>query len=276
MDRALVAVCLAVLAVTAGCSSPLSGAGAETPSTTVTAADVPDPTADSLAPGLTEVGVLDPDTFASAHASVLENRSYTAVFNRTRYFDGQVVWQRDARAAFEPPGRYRIKTVEDSVYSTVRRESLIAMVGTGRLAVRTGDGETVRKPVTGDPLAAVGVDPLGQARIAELFGLVDVETIVPREPGARLYRLGATEIANRSRLLYGRDRLLAANFSATVDSSGVVRAYTFRYAFVRGRTNVTVVERYRVGKIGATAVNDRIPAVGEGEIVPNGSLRSPF
>jgi len=210
----------------------------------VTAAEVPDPLADSFAPGVTETGVLDPAVLADAHADVLANRSYTTVFNRTRYYDGEVVWRRDVRAAFEPPGRYRVRTVEDSVYSSTRCETLFATNGTGRLSVRIGDNETDRKTVAGDPLAAVGVDPLARDRIADLFDLVEIGTVDPRRPDADRYRLAGTAVENRSRLVHHRDRLLAVNVSATVDPSGLVQSYTLRYAFVRGRTNVTVVERY--------------------------------
>lgn len=251
MGRALVACCLAALAVTAGCSGP----AAETHSTTLTPADPPDPLAGTLAPGLAETGVVDPVALADAHADALADRSFAVAFNRTRYYNGRVVRNREVSARVDPPGRYRARTDEDSVYSTHRRQWLLATPNRTRLVVSLGDGPPRNETVTGDPLAAVGIDPDRRGRIAGLLDLASVEGVDPRRPGADAYRLSGTAVRNRSALVYDRDRLLDVRFEASVGASGLVRSYTWRYSLIRGRTNVTVVERYRVGDVGRTTVD---------------------
>ena len=81
----LLAVCLALLLITAGCSalnsdgeSPTTMTTAEITETTITAQS-----ATSHPPGISEAGVENASAIFNAHQSALRNHSFTARFNRT-------------------------------------------------------------------------------------------------------------------------------------------------------------------------------------------------
>jgi hypothetical protein len=115
MTRALAAIAVAALVVLAGCGAVFgdSGGGDE-PASTVTPMAVPtdEPTPEptpgpntTLAPGLTGAGIENATALVAAHASFLQNRSFTTISNTTMLAPNGSVTLRTVRTLRAgPPG----------------------------------------------------------------------------------------------------------------------------------------------------------------------------
>lgn len=251
---------VALLAVLAGCSALV-------PAGTPTATPAPVPTEPStptatpmLAPGLSGAGVTDPLALATAHGSVLRNRSYTVHDTVTeRAADGRLLRRRDVTRRSGPNG-----TRGHAVYDLSGPRRLpIAVPNATRveLYIEGTDGYVAGTNATGTYYERFAVDPVAGDRT--LFALL--ASADPRvagrttRNGTTLYRLRADRVPDPEFLagaiaLGPYDEVSNGSMTALVDPRGFVHEYriTFRKVVDGNRTRVTRTVRYRA--VGSTTV----------------------
>lgn len=275
MRRPLHAVLLACLVLLAGCN----GLGATDASPPV------DPTADgtptvgtptggattrtaAFPPGVTGNGVAAPFELSNAHANALADTSYTV--RETRELreangtlrSGEVETNRMAAER----GRYRYDLAVDGTAERFYGGSA------GTLAYYANGSAVARKTAYPNGNAAYGMEydpdgeladpaaifhgtPRNDERIAVLLNRLDA-TVEPRENGTYLIRaaaftgegltMGGTAVSNVSNV----------EFSATVESSGLVRGYHLLFEGTVDGQRVSGVERVRYSKVGSTTVEE--------------------
>lgn len=257
MDGRLLAVALVVLAVASGCSMPVLRGGGD--AATVTPAPAPSPLHERLAPGIAPDGLVIPRRLVAAHQRRLTNRTYTVLVDRTRFHSADVARRRSIRAAVDDANRrYRVETVTSNQTTPARRRIVVATPHQAVVLTTTGN-ESDRRRLTDDPLAAVRVNRTWSERLRGLLDGVRIDSITPRKPGARRYRLESEHVANASRFLGTRENLQSLSFNATVTADGLIESYTLSYSFVRGHTLVTIDEQFRIVDVGTTSVETALP-----------------
>ena len=247
-----------VLVVLSGCSTPFGGMETATP--TVTPAEVPDGPADSLAPGVEGQGVVAPALLVDAHNRTLANQSFTVRFTQTRLHYGELRDRLTIVGAIDPTrnvSRIRVRQpgggAGPSVMTFVRVNDTLTRV------VRV-DNETVSRetfPPQSTPPSTF--DPRLSDRFRRMLDSVAIDRIEPRDPDASRYVLSGSTPANRSLLVGARDSLQSVRLTVEITDSGRLQRYSRTHSFVRGRTNVTLLERGSIGAVGQTQVNTTLP-----------------
>lgn len=239
MDRPVLAVALALLLASSGCSGLFDGG---TPTPTVTPADVPtdSPTATSareLAPGLTADGIEDPWALAAAHDDALSNTSHVErVVERTRDVDGTERGRVNTTTYAEPErGRSHSVAVPtgdpaQSAFAADRVE--FYREGERRFVALTRGNET--------EYLALGDPDVGRSmRLFLLFSSVEtrVEGTVTRND-TELYRVRGDELRHPDQFpaaveLDDGDEIRNVTVRALVDQWGLVHEYEYAYTVVR-------------------------------------------
>lgn len=247
------AIALAVLLACAGCTALVEDDQARE---TVTPAPVPDRATETYAPGVTAEGVVAPAALVAAHERALANRSYTLVIERTRFSDGDPRYRHTVIATVGETA-YRVRVSDRSGPFTDNRTTVLIGTANGTVAFeRTGGG-----PFRRSDRADVDV-PTGSESLDRALRAVRVETVRPQRAGADTYRLSGTEYRNLTAVLLPRDRLRWVSFEGEIGANGCLRALDWRFAVDRGGTNVTVVSKVDVRRVGRTTVNTTPPLVG--------------
>lgn len=255
MDSRALSLAVVALLVTSGCVTPFDDR-----TTTVTPAAVPEGPSDAFAPGVTAQGLLAPSLLLDAHERSLRDESFTLVVNRTRLHFGDFRSRARLVATVDlANGTRRLRSVRTAVDSPPRTSLLVEDRSGVTLLERTGSGPFENGSLDGPLLAEALVDPTQRDRLRRALDSVVVETVEPERPNAGTYRLSSERPGNLSRILGQRDVLLSVRLDARVDPIGRVRGYNWQYSFIRGRTNVTVLETMRVIRVGSTAVDTTLP-----------------
>jgi hypothetical protein len=261
-SRAL-AVCLALLCVLAGCNGLQPGATTDPrgpPS--VTPAEVPhDMAGGTLAPGLTDEGVVDAEALHSAHRRALANRSVTVGARYDRRFGDGATYETAATYRFGP--NRTTSSVDVSLdgdpSSPYDRESRWTN-GSVTYSRAVVDGSVVydRRPVTGPSDGRSYVEYRTEALGGTLAGLrVESVEYVGTVAGQRAYRVHGTLPEGSYRCTEGGDEVpAAADVGLLVDERGLVRSVEQRVTRCRfgpdGNTEETIVSEVRFGALGET------------------------
>lgn len=227
---------LGLLVVVSGCSMVPSGPSGATP--------------EQIAPGLSETGIEDPDTLTRAHGDYLKNHSYTIVTTETITDEnGSVINERRTRATVTSGfGAYYFEQYDSTDNETRPTLALYFDGGTGWYARQRADGREIGTFSSDDPWAdfvsrSSEVDPLRS--IMDSFS-----TTVSGQGelnGKTLYYVQSTDFHDR--YLGPRqvtDDLQYADFSANVDSEGVVHEYELTQTGTENRTGDTLTSKRRV------------------------------
>jgi hypothetical protein len=285
-SRAL-AVCLALLCVLAGCNALQPGATTDPggpPS--VTPAEVPrDMAGGTLAPGLTDAGIVNAEALHSAHRRALANRSVTVGVRYDRRLGEGTTYETAATYRFGPNRTTRSVDVSlgDDPSSPYDRESRWT---NGSVAYSRGvvDGSVVydRRAVTESSGGRSYVEYRTEALGGTLAGLrVQSVEYVGTVAGQRAYRVRGTVPEGGYRCAEGGDEVpTAAEVGLLVDERGVVRSVEQRVTRCRfgpdGNTEETIVSEVRFGALGETEagapdwVADARTAVADREYVAPG------
>lgn len=249
--RAL-AVLLAVVLVLSGCATPF---GDDDPAS-VTPAAVPEGPADAFAPGVTTQGLVGPSLLVDAHTEALRSASYRLVLNRTRLHNGEFRERIRFLATYDPAnGLARLRLLRSHpLRPTIVSVTIVTPDGRERF-VRSGSGPFERVNAS----RVIGFHRTLADRLGLAFDSVVLDDVSPRQPDAERYRLSGTRLGNTTALVEDRDQILSARFSAQLTATGLVERYDWRYSFVRGRTNVTILERATVSAVGTTEVDTSTP-----------------
>jgi hypothetical protein len=254
------AVALAVLVACAGCTA-LTGADDPAPARetgTVTPAAVPDPADRTYAPGVTGSGVVSPSALVDAHDRSLANRSYTVVIERTRT-SKEFQYRHTVTAAVDGTAS-RIRVSDSSTTTVDNRTTVLIGTANGTVAFERTNGGPFRRSERTDAEVPTGGEVLGQA-----FRAVRVDT-APQRIGTDSYRLTGDTYRNLTAMTIPGDRLMGVALDAEIGSSGRFRSLNWRFTVERGRTNVSVVTKMDVRRVGRTTVNTTPPTVGKGSV----------
>ena len=292
MRRSVAAALLALSVVLAGCNGLVLG-GDGTPEETLTPVDVPtdDPTptpVSQLAPGLTGEGVTDAFALGDAHASVLDDTSYTMVENSTVvYSNGSIYsrWTTDARLAANDSRYYVVQngSVGKSVDGTdTYRMALWSDGERALLAEERNNDTSYRSPRSPEgesvpPVEALGPDPTNREAIYAHFGAVETRVVNrTTRNDAMLYRVEATEMT--SSVAFERVWRNPRNLSMTalVDSQGLVHEYRLHYTATLNGDTIEVTRRVRYTALGDTTVErpSWYDEAVENATTPDGTTRS--
>jgi hypothetical protein len=264
--RTAVIVCLLVLS---GCNAPTGGVN-ETPAETATAAPVPSDS--TLAPGVTEAGVVDPERLAAAHRAAIENRSYTLIANRTEQYGNGTVRSGlrirvelaadrgyHARAATAgPDGPVFLGTPpasavfwsNGSVY--VRRLTNDDSTIYNEFRPREGGAGTWKYWVATVPFGGGQADPT--SFYTGVFRSVAVDTVERGTDGDMVvYRLRGSELRQASFTGEFAD-VRNVSLRATVTERGLVRSLRLRFTGTVDAEPVRVEWRVRYRDVSATTV----------------------
>lgn len=264
----MAATLLTVALVLAGCNGLALG-GDGTPERTLTPAAVPtdEPTptpVQRLAPGLTGDGVFEAITLGDAHASVLDNTSYTMRENSTAVYSNGTVFNRGTVDA-------QIAANDSRYYVVLNRSGVVLGGGTlGRTTWSNGERVLVaetrnnstsyqsprgaeREPLS--PREALFFDPTNREEIYAYFGAVETR-VADRETrnGTRLYRIEATEVTYPAAFVVRWNNPRNLSMTALVDSRGLVHEYRLRYTATLDGETVEVTRRVRYSNLGNTTI----------------------
>lgn len=257
-------VCL--LLTTAGCNAPGGDAGEAT--RTVTPAPVPMET--TLAPGLSDEGVVNARALADAHVGVLAESAYRLTANRTvRDANGTLREQLTLEMALAADRTYRAETATagpDAPVFLGRPPANATFWSNGSTYVRklTRDGQTTYNQFT--PVDGAGTwqywartVPFGgqqgspRAFLSQTFRAVET-TVVGRTDanGTTAYLLVGN--ATTEQLDAGVDDPQNVSLTATVTENGLVRSLSLRYVGTIDGDQVVVTRTIAYRDVGATTV----------------------
>lgn len=262
MGPRLIILATASIVLLAGCSGfgfPAAPSPTATPTHTPTT---------QYPPGLTAEGVSDPFALATAHASLLQNASYSV--NHTsavRYANGSLYTSENANtrvAANEDRYRYTAVVAGRAAHFLGGGNGTVNLFSNGSVVVRryTTENRTSHNVVytpNGEPAAPSSVyhgTPVNDERIAILFGQLS-NTTVTRESESS-YNIRGTSFANHSIEVNGIQisNVTAVEFTAAVRQDGLVQEYRLSLrGEVDGHT-VRVVERVGYSAIESTRVTE--------------------
>lgn len=239
---------------------------------TVTPADVPTdgPTTQdhTLAPGLTQYGVVDPVALSNAHETALSNTSYTYLKTVTEtYTNGTLRARKRTEIRIVQPTR-RFYLISDSYFPnvpnfdvTTRRFEIWSNGELTLLEITSGNNTTYRKHRPSD--GSNSFFPDGN-RFYTLFKAIDTRVVGQKmRNGRTLYRVESENITIPSVFSGGGMTNIYRNprnitFRALIDSRGIVHEYRLAYTATGTKTNTNVttriVETIRYTEIGSTNV----------------------
>ncbi|MFB6171735.1 MAG: hypothetical protein ABEJ23_04325 [Haloarculaceae archaeon] len=251
---------LVVLVVLAGCQG-IAGRGGETPTLTPVPVPTMSPTdrpPQTLAPGMTDAGVTDPDALAAAHAAALAGTPVTYHATYTERTAGGRLRSRTVTAIRYGRGDrydYRRTDVEPG-----RPDRHVDRWSTGervleRQVVGANTTYRVLRGSDGDPLApgvALPVDRSRSGGIERVFRAVDTQVVGRTvENGTTYYRVQSTGMTTPN-----PTAVRNASLVARVDATGVVHRYRLTYTIDRGADagRVQVTGTVRFTDIGTTTI----------------------
>ena len=253
--RALV---VALVVILAGCSA--FGGQQETPTPTVTPADVPTDTRDSLAAqplppdGLSNETILDVNELASGHREALTNRSYTlverreiVVRNETDTLRRTVVLERtwvSNGSAFRHDINRRVHSLVDNTTSRYNRTRYATSDSWW-----TGDGENIQRRDGDSPLDTDHYTRLSGQAVTRFLSLQNATVTRRGEALDSEYRIDGTG-------LNYPDPTFAFNYTgrAVVEQSGLVRDLRATYTeTIEGNFHQTTYQ-FEVRNVGSTTV----------------------
>ncbi|WP_255151578.1 DUF7537 family lipoprotein [Halorarius halobius] len=262
MSRRLAVLAVALALVVAGCTA--SAPTASTDSPTVTPAPVPTP--DSVpGPGLSPVGIEDPEAVVDAHARALRDRSVAVTVERSlSYANGtDRTYTRVVEHAAANRSRYRISVTHRGLLAPPdgRRVTYFADGTRVLKAVVTDDARyrVVRGPDDAPIRPAEGpVAPVHAAALTDIFAPVEstrVELAGRSPDGVGRYRLTATEV-NASVLARNQpvETVRRAHVETVVTDRGVVRRVRLRYVGTLDGRRVVGTQRIVYEDVGNTTV----------------------
>jgi hypothetical protein len=263
-------IALALLVVLAGCSGlPGSGTptdGGTTPTPTPTATTdtptptptaTPSPSPETVAPGLTESGVVDAWALAREHKTTLRSVSRTVQVERTvTAADGTTLARVETtvdRSGPLVPGTYR-RTVSGSAPGSVGEPTTDLAVWTNGTATvtKTGSGDAATYTNSSGRASVFGSDGTRWQTLFLLFTGTNVTVTDERtRNGVSAYRVESTGQPS------GDSRFASyANVSLTavVSEDGIVRRYELSYDRSIDGRQVTVTESVRFTDLTSTEV----------------------
>lgn len=256
-----------LLLVTAGCNVPAGGGSGE-PTRTVT--PVPVPAEETLAPGVTDEGVVNPRALADAHAGVLAGTSFRLSVNRTvRGANGTLRDRLRLDLALAADRGYRAEAAtagpDAPVFlGTPPANATFWSNGSTYARKLTRDGETTYNTFT--PVEGAGTwqywartVPFGGQRasprafLTRTFRAVDT-TVVGRADanGTTVYRLRGNTTTERLDAQIDDPRNVS--LTATVTERGLVRSLSLRYVGTMDGEPVRVTRTVAYRDVGATTV----------------------
>lgn len=261
-------IALALLVVLAGCSglpgsgtptdggtTPTSTATTDTPTPTPTATQSPSP--ETVAPGLTESGVVDAWALAREHKTTLRSVSRTVQVERTvTAADGTTLARVETtvdRSGPLVPGTYR-RTVSGSAPGSVGEPTTDLAVWTNGTATvtKTGSGDAATYTNSSGRASVFGSDGTRWQTLFLLFTGTNVTVTDERtRNGVSAYRVESTGQPS------GDSRFASyANVSLTavVSEDGIVRRYELSYDRSIDGRQVTVTESVRFTDLTSTEV----------------------
>lgn len=265
MRRSILTVLLTLSLVLAGCNG--LGGGDETPTGTITPAEVPtdEPTQTpipQLAPGLTNKGVIDAFALGDAHAAVLSNTSYTFHENTTtRYANGTVFNQITTRAQMTNDGRFYI--IQNGLNSNVSGSGGLSAWSNGERALlaQTRNNNTSysslyelsNEPVPPqEAVKAIGIDPTHSEEIYGLFGSVETRVIDRATRNRTIhYQIVATNVTNPITFDKGHNPR-NVTLQALVNSQGLIQEYQLNYTVTLNGTPVQIHRQVNYTNLGNT------------------------
>jgi hypothetical protein len=260
MRRSILSALVALVVILAGCNGLALG-GDETPTSTVTPADVPtdEPTptpVPQLAPGFTGEGVTEPFVLAEAHAAVLENTSYTYHENTTARYTNGTVYTHGTTHTQSVANDSRFYIVQSGSNVEVYKTKRLSIWSNGErtLVARTSNNTTsytARRSANGE--SAFG--GTSSERLAALFSSVKTRVVGQEQRnGTTVYRVAATNVTNPTVLERGWQNPRNVTLRALISSQGLVREYQVNYTATRNSSTVHVNRRIRYTNIGNTTV----------------------
>ena len=261
--RTVVGICL--LLVLAGCNAPVGDAATERPATTATAAPVPDST---LAPGVTDEGVVDPERLAAVHRGAIEDRSYTLVANRTvRYSNGTL------RSELWLQVRLGERRTYHATASTAGSEGPVFLGeppataefwGNGSVYVRRFARDGERTYNTFEPVRGAGtwqywvrMVPFGGGVGSPRRFIGDLFATVPTRLDGTTHNTTAYRLVGDSATgpVKGVDGVSDVRLTAVVRANGLVRSISLQYAGQVDGEPIRVTRRVRYGRVGRTTAD---------------------
>ncbi|WP_256687381.1 DUF7537 family lipoprotein [Halococcus qingdaonensis] len=268
MRKAILGGLFAAAVVLAGCNGVALG-GDETPSRTVTPAavptDEPTPTAvPRLAPGLTEGGVTDAFALGEAHASALDNTSYTLhesyaieYANGTAYNRGSA----DARLAANDSRYYVRRNASGLLFGGGAFARAIWSNGERVLVTDTTNESTSYdspRNVEGEsmpPREALTIDPTKRQQLYAYLGSVETRvTGTETRNGTTLHRAESTSVTNPAAFEIQWTDPRNLSLVVFVDSRGLVHEYRLDYTASLDGTPVDVRRHVRYTNLGNTTI----------------------
>jgi len=263
-------IALALLVVLAGCSglpgsgTPTDGGTTPTPTPTATT-DTPTPTPtatqspspETVAPGLTESGVVDAWALAREHKTTLRSVSRTVQVERTvTAADGTTLARVETtvdRSGPLVPGTYR-RTVSGSAPGSVGEPTTDLAVWTNGTATvtKTGSGGAATYTNSSGRASVFGSDGTRWQTLFLLFTGTNVTVTDERtRNGVSAYRVESTgQPSGDSRFAsYGN-----VSVTAVVSEDGIVRRYELSYDRSIDGRQVTVTESVRFTDLTSTEV----------------------
>lgn len=268
MRKAILLVVLCAAVVLAGCNGFAPGDD-ESPSRTVTPAAVPtdEPTSTAvprLAPGLAEGGVTDAFALGEAHASVLDDSSYTLHEEFTVEYANGTAYNRGSTHA-------RL-AANDSRYYVLRNASGLLFGGGAFARAIWSNGERVLvadttnestsydspRNVEGEsvpPREALAIDPTKRQQLYAYLGSVETRvTGTETRNGTALHRVESTGVTNPAAFEIQWTDPRDFSLVAFVDSRGLVHEYRLDYTASLDGTPVEIHRHVRYTNLGNTTV----------------------
>jgi hypothetical protein len=259
--RPPLALLVAFLLATAGCSAVL-GPSSE-PATPGTPVPVESPEPPPDAPGLTLSGIEKPFVLADAHGSVLWNTSYRVErVSELRLANDTLLLQVTERVAMSgQDGRYRY-TVESAGLANYGYRGREVRYGNGSalFVLRTGeDGRSVDVPRNPDgspvdPETIYHGDPTNRGTLASYLAQAEGVTVSPAagdDYRVRATRFSGNSLSTRAGIVRN---VTVEEFVAVVTPRGVVREYRLDYEGTLDGRQVTGTEVVRYAEIGEPTV----------------------
>lgn len=269
--QTILPIALILVLVLAGCNGLLSGSGSEietsdpsrssvTPAPVPTDSPTPTP-APQLPPGVERSGVNNSRILGNAHASALQNVSYTIDYIFEVSFPNGTTLSRGTIDAQVAANKTR--------YKIIRNSSGVAPQGPRQIRY-WADGQRFRMTQTSgpsdmfnvtegliSPRERLGFERSTRAQIAEDFGAVETR-LIGRETrnGTSIYGIEATNVTHPDALtvrwVWTDPRNVTLN--ARVDERGIVREYEIEYVTTLNGDTVQIRQQFRYTNIGETEV----------------------
>ncbi|SIR80169.1 hypothetical protein SAMN05421858_3805 [Haladaptatus litoreus] len=265
MSRALLALVLALLLSTAGCSSFLGIDGRNPDST-------PDTTTKSLsgelAPGLSADGLTNPSNLVDAHSRVLQDDSYTMRVRSVGKLDGNVSSRYNATEHRGENGSHYDLSVWHTMNSSSRANSTATYRGGAwsngelRLSMQErNNSASYKRTSVGHLNPSQNRPPLySQTRnqLQSLLLAVNVTNVerIDTNSGTLRYRVTASELTNPDALTpYYLDSVKNASLVFVVDTWGLIHQYEFEATGMADDRPARITESMRLSDIGRTTVS---------------------